>query len=99
MVSQVVTEDDIVYCTWYTRMLVCLGQGRGNGKAALGTLLGRVTVWENIHIRSRELGKCYTGSKRTFVVDWRTSGVVKRYEGKVTLPWEVGHYTHETHLP
>jgi len=36
-------------------MLVDLGQGLGNSRVALGTLLGRVTSREKIGIRSREL--------------------------------------------
>jgi len=66
---------------WYgvvsidTRMLVRLGQGLGNSRVALGTLLGRVTIWENIRIRSRELWKCYTDLRDDScgrLEDWRS---------------------------
>jgi len=35
-------------------------QGLGNSRIALGILLGRVTLRENIHIKSRELWEYYT---------------------------------------
>jgi len=41
--------------------LVNLGQCPGNNRVALGTLLGRVTFWEYVHIKSRKLWECYTG--------------------------------------
>ena len=41
-------------------MLVCLGQGPGNSRVALGTLLGRVTFGANVCIKSRELWERYT---------------------------------------
>ena len=60
MVYQVVTKGGMFKYTQYTRMLVHLGQDPGNSRVALGTLLGRVTFRENVHIRSRELCECYT---------------------------------------
>jgi len=66
MVYQEGTEGGMVQYPLYTRMLVCLGQDLGKSRVALGTLLGRVTFRENIHIRSRELWKCYMDLREDF---------------------------------
>jgi len=63
-------------------MLVRLGQGPGKSRVALGTLLGKVTFVENIRIKSRELGYVSPISDMTFVVDWRTSSMVKGIRGQ-----------------
>jgi len=41
-------------------MLIDLGQGPGNSRVALDTLLCRERFWENISIKSREVWECYT---------------------------------------
>ena len=47
-------------------MLVRLGQGPGNIRVVLGTLLVRVTIRENMPIKSRELWECYTDLQEDF---------------------------------
>jgi len=48
------------------KWLINLERSLENCRVALGTILGRVTFWENIHIGSRELWECYTDLRDDF---------------------------------
>jgi len=52
--------------TWYTRILIYLGQGLGNSRVAIGTLLSRVALQQNVRIKSRELWEGYTDPRDDF---------------------------------